>query len=193
VSDHPLFGMERLLEDLSSGSIARILEGGSGPGGVTVAGILTGTTKKFTRKGEPYVSGTLEDLQGAIDVIFFPTTYAAAAELLTEDAILCVTGRLDDGETPKLIATEVSAPDLSEVTGAPLELLLAPQQCTPEIVGRLKEVLVEHRGVVAVHLRLVTGNGARPTSLRLGDGFSVTRSAGLFAELKMLLGPDTVR
>jgi len=191
VSDHPLFGLERLLEELSSGSIARTLEqGGSGAGSVRVAGVLTGVTKKFTRKGEPYVSGTLEDLQGVIDVIFFPTTYAAAGDLLTEDAILCVTGRLDEGETPKLIATEVAAPDLSEVMGAPLELRLAPQQCTPEVVGRLKDVLSEHRGPVAVHLRLI-GSGA-PTSLRLDDAFRITRAPALFAELKMLLGPDAV-
>jgi DNA polymerase-3 subunit alpha len=190
VSDHPLLGLERLLDELSSGSIPRVLDGGS-QGTVTVAGILTGMAKKFTRKGEPYVAGTLEDLQGAIDVIFFPAVYAAAGELLVEDAILCVKGRLDEGETPKLIASEVSQPDVSEATGAPLELVLAPQQCTPEVVGRLKDVLSEHRGVVGVHLRLLSSTGT-PTRLRLDDEFAVARSPGLYAELKMLLGADAV-
>ncbi len=186
VSDHPLLGLERQLSELSTAALGSLPESGQ----VKVAGILTGIVKKFTRKGEPYVSGTLEDLQGAVDVIFFPATYAAAGELLAEDAILCVTGRLDSGETPKLVASEVFAPDLSDAMGAPVELSVAPQQCTPQIVERLKTVLSEHPGAVRVHLRLASPD--HPTTLRLDDRFAVTRTPGLYAELKMLLGPDAV-
>ncbi|HVM15601.1 MAG TPA: DNA polymerase III subunit alpha [Egibacteraceae bacterium] len=190
VSDHPLLGLERLIAELSSGSITALLErGAAGP--VRVAGILTGITKKFTRRGEPYVVGTLEDLQGSIEVIFFPQVYQAAQELLTEDTVLCVKGRWDDGDTPKVIATEVHAPDLSEATGAPLRLSVAPQQCTPEVVERLKDVLAGHPGVVQVHLHLMGGGGDGPT-LRLSDDLCVARSPGLYAELKMLLGSEAV-
>ena len=193
VSDHPLFGLERLLSDLSTTTIPRLLEAseaGRGAGAVKVAGILSGLTKKFTKKGEPYVVGTLEDLQGGIDVIFFPATYQQYGALLAEDAILCVSGRVDDGDPPKVIATEVVAPDLSDATGAPLTVTVAPQQCTTEVVARLKEILSEHPGVVPVHLRL-QGSG-EPTTLQLADDLCVTRSPGLYAELKMLLGPDAV-
>jgi len=193
VSDHPLLGLERLLSDLSTTTIPRLLEAsesGRAAGPVTIAGILSGLTKKFTKKGEPYVVGTIEDLQGGIDVIFFPATYQQYGELLVEDAILCVSGRVDDGDPPKVIASEVVAPDLSDATGAPLRLAVAPQQCTPEVVSRLKEILAEHPGVVPVHLRL-EGSGT-PTTLRLPDELSVSRSPGLYAELKMLLGPDAV-
>ncbi|MPZ86824.1 MAG: DNA polymerase III subunit alpha [Nitriliruptorales bacterium] len=196
VSDHPLFGLERALEELSSATITHTLEqahpGGGGAGHVTVAGILTNVTKKFTRKGEPYLTGTLEDLQSSIDVIFFPATYQVSSELLVEDAILCVTGRLDQGETPKLIVAAVEEPDLSEATGAPMELRLAPQQCTPDVVEQLKGILAGHRGAVGVHLRLAGARNGRATALRLGEEFSVTRSPSLYAELKMLLGADAV-
>jgi DNA polymerase III subunit alpha len=191
VSDHPLLGLERLLAELSDSSIAELLEGGETPGFVALAGILTGLQKKFTKKGEPYVVGTVEDLQGGIDVMFFPTAYQQYGELLVEDAILCVRGRLDNGDPPKIIAQEVTAPDLSDATGAPLLLTLAPQQCTPQVVDRLKAVLAEHPGVVPVHLCLRNGSG-RATTLRLDDGLCVSRSPGLYAELKMLLGPEAV-
>jgi DNA polymerase-3 subunit alpha len=191
VSDHPLFGLERLLADLSSSSIAQIQE--QPPAGmVAVAGILTGLQKKFTKRGEPYVTGAIEDLQGGIEVIFFPAVYAASSELLDEDAILCVKGRLDNGDTPKIIASEVTAPDVSDATGAPVVLEVAARQCTPEVVFRLKEILAEHPGVVPVHLRLRAGkNGGKV--LRLPDGLCVRRDSGLYAELKQLLGPDAVR
>jgi DNA polymerase-3 subunit alpha len=192
VSDHPLLGLERLLDELSSAPIARLLEQGAGPSGmVKLAGILTAIVKKYTRKGEPYVTGTLEDLHGAIEVIFFPAVYAAAGELLVEDAILCITGRLDVGDTPKLVASEAVAPDLSDATGAPLELVAAPQQVTPERVAALGAILGEHPGVVPVHLTLTTSTG-KATRLQL-PGHYVSRSPGLYAELKMLLGPDAVR
>ena len=159
---------------------------------MALAGIFTGKQKKFTKKGEPYVTGTLEDLEGGIEVMIFPAVYTVCAELLDEDAVLCIRGRLDNGDTPKLIATEVTAPDVSEATGAPVVLDVAPQQCTPEIVAELHRLLGDHRGVVPVHLRLRGRNG-RATTMKLPDHLCVTRSTGLYAELKRVLGPDAVR
>jgi DNA polymerase III subunit alpha len=193
VSDHPLFGLERLLAELSSSTIPDLVSNGAGGGRgfVTIAGILTGLQKKFTKTGQPYVVGTIEDLQGGIEVMFFPQTYQQFGELLVEDAVLCVSGRLDDGETPKVIASEVTAPDTAEATGAPLVLTLEPRQCTAEVVARLKSILGDHRGVVPVHLVLRNGTG-RQTKLRLDDALCVTRNPGLYGELKVLLGATAV-
>jgi len=190
VSDHPLLGLERLLTQISPRSIPQTLAAANG-GSLTLAGIFTGKTRKFTRKGEPYATGTLEDLEGGVEIICFPAVYNQSDELLAEDAVLCVKGRLDNGDTPKVIVSEVSAPDLSDATGAPLVLTLAPQQCTPEIVTPLKALLAEHRGVVAVHLRLCNAAG-RITTLRLDDGLCVSRTPDLYAELKGLLGATAV-
>jgi DNA polymerase-3 subunit alpha len=193
VSDHPLLGLEPLLERLSSTAIVRALESGaSGPGAMTLAGILTGLQKKYTRKGEPYVTATLEDLQGGIDVLFFPAVYGQYGGLLEEDAVLCVTGRLDAGDTPKLVAAEVSAPDLREADAAPLRLTIAPQQLTPTARERLRVILADHRGVVPVDVRLENGDGPRSRH-RLADDWRVTRAPGLYADLKALFGPSTVR
>ena len=189
VSDHPLLGLERALADLATGPIPQLLE--RGPGDVTIAGLLSGLQKKFTRKGEPYVVGQVEDLQGAVEVLFFPTAYAAAVDVLVEDAVLVVRGRLDDGDPPRVVATAVEQPDLSAVTGAPLVLTVAPQQCTDDVVDRLRELLTEHVGHIPVHLRLASLDGTS-TRLRLDERYSVTRSPGLYAELKALLGPGAV-
>ncbi|MDP9406116.1 MAG: DNA polymerase III subunit alpha, partial [Actinomycetota bacterium] len=152
VSDHPLLGLERLLEEVSTATIPQALTQAAG-GVVTLAGIFTGKRRKFTKKGEPYVTGTLEDLEGGVEIMVFPAVYQQAGALLEEDAVLCVRGRLDTGDPPKVIALEVTAPDLSEATGAPLRLTLAPRQCTATVVARLRAILGEHPGVVPVHLR----------------------------------------
>jgi DNA polymerase-3 subunit alpha len=192
VSDHPLLGLERLLSELSSVSIGDLLESGGGRDDVKVAGILTGLQKKFTRKGEPYVVGTLEDLRGSIDCIFFPSVYQAAVDLLTDDALLRVAGRLDNGDPPKIIALDVIAPDTADADGGPLVLQVAPQQCTDSVVGRLRTILADHPGPVPVHLQLGLSAQTNPTTLQLPADFSINRNPGLFAELSEILGPEAV-
>ncbi|MCW2882086.1 MAG: polymerase alpha subunit [Sphaerisporangium sp.] len=192
VSDHPLFGVEHILSGGADCSIAA-LQADERPDGqvVTVGGILTGLQRKVTKKGDTWVLTTLEDLEGAIEVMIFPSAYQLCATLLAEDAIVFVKGRLDKREdVAKIVAMEVSAPDLSMESGGPLVVSLALTRCTPPVIGRLKEVLTTHRGTTEVHLQL--HNGPKTTVMRLDDRLRVTPSPALMGDLKQLLGPACV-
>ena len=80
---------------------------------VTVGGILSGVQRKVTRQGNPWAAATLEDLEGAIEVLFFPATYQACMHLVVDDAIVLVRGRLDRREeVPKLVAMEVKPAEM---------------------------------------------------------------------------------
>jgi DNA polymerase III subunit alpha len=191
VSDHPLFGTERVLEQHTDVTCAGVREKKDGDA-VTVGGVLAGLTKKFTRKGDTYLVATLEDLSGSVEVVFWPATYRAAHEVLLEDAVLVVTGRLEiRDESIKLTANKVAKPDLSEALGAPVVVTFAPEQCTADAVRRLKDVLGSHAGVVPVHLRVRQPDGSSRT-YRLGDRLRVERRPGLFGEIKSNFGPDAV-
>ncbi len=191
VSDHPLFGTEKVLEGYTDATCASLRERDDGAM-VVIGGVLTGLTKKFTRKGDTYLVATLEDLTGQVEVVFWPGTYRAAHEVLDEDAVLVVTGRLEvRDEAVKMTANKVSVPDLSEALGAPVVVSFAAEQCTLDAVQRLKDVLGGHQGVVPVHLEVVAPDGARRI-YRLGDDLRVERRPGLFGELKAAFGPDAV-
>ena len=195
VTDHPLAGLERALEQMTSTSIASLLaeveERGGVRGEVTLAGVVAGVTKKFTKRGEPYVVVALEDLAGSIEVIAFPSVYTASGDLLVEDTVVCVTGRLDESDTPRMIASGVSVPDLSDAEGPPLRLRVAAQQCTDDVLSQVRDVLRSHPGAVPVQVHLHCDD--RPhTTLTLGPDLAVGREPGLFAELKSLLGPEAV-
>ena len=193
VSDHPLFGAERLLETYTKTQIGMLREKSDGDK-VTVAGVLTGLEKRFTKKGDTYLNGTVEDLTGAVPVVFWPTTYRAAHEVLNEDAVLVVTGRLEiQDEAVKMTADKVVAPDLSEVRGAPIVLSFDAAQCTQDSLESLGKVLSNHAGHVPVLLRLLGPDGEADSTFQLGDEFRVSRSTGLFGELKSHFGPDSVR
>jgi DNA polymerase-3 subunit alpha len=203
VSDHPLLGIGHILSASTDCSVAQLLSSatedtergarGTRPDGqvVTVGGILSGVQRKVTRDGKPWAAATLEDLEGAIEVLFFPATYAECATQITDDAIVVVKGRLDRrDEAPKLIAMEVSAPDLSDRGSGPFVVSMPVQRCVTPVVERLREVLSSHPGLAEVHLRLCSGR--RTTVVKLDDKLRVKPSPSLLADLKALLGPACV-
>jgi DNA polymerase-3 subunit alpha len=190
VSDHPLFGLEAQLRGLADGSIADLAGSENADGRVvTIAGLATQVARRITKGGKPYAQMAIEDLTGEIQVMVFPKVYEAVSPYCHTDAILVIKGRLDVSEdSPRLMAMEVSAPDLSVDRNAPFVITVAAQQCTPDTVDRLKSVLGAHPGPTEVHLQM--SSGTRTTVLRLDEGFRVSATSSLGADLKALLGPN---
>ncbi|MEK9736630.1 MAG: OB-fold nucleic acid binding domain-containing protein, partial [Candidatus Nanopelagicales bacterium] len=190
VSDHPLHGLEQVLATASDCSIAQLHQGERSEGStVTIGGLVTGVQRTTTTHGSVWAIVTLEDLDGAIDVMVFPQTYVAFGTLLAEDAVVLIKGRIDrpDEDAPRIVAMEVSQPDVSEVESGPVRLTVAAARCIPPVVERLKEILAVHPGTVEVHLHLMAAG--RTTVLRIDDRLRVAPAPALFADLKALLGP----
>ena len=88
---------------------------------MTVSGLITSVQRKITKRGDSWAMVTLEDLEGAIDVLLFPSAYQLASTLLTEDAIVTVKGRLSrPKDQPELHGQEVTLPDLSDGPSGPV-------------------------------------------------------------------------
>jgi DNA polymerase-3 subunit alpha len=186
VSDHPLFGVEHLIASAVDCPISAIQDREDGSN-VIVGGILSGVTRKMTKQGNAWALVQLEDLEGSVEVLFFPASYMLAAVHLVEDAVVLVRGRIDKREDiPKIIANEVIVPDLSIGPRGPVVVSIPTPRCTPPIVERFKEVLASHPGTTEVHLQLV--NGEKTTVVRLDDRLRVSATPALFADLKALLG-----
>lgn len=193
VSDHPLFGLEQVLSAAADTTITALNEEGAVSDGqiVTLAGILSGVQRRVTKQGRAWASATLEDLAGGVETLFFPNTYEVVGQYIAEDAIVVVKGRVDRrDDTPRIMAMDMSVPDVSTVGAAkPVTLTLPVTRCTPPMVEKLKEILVRHPGDAEVHVKLL--NGSRATLLRLGP-LRVGPTAALMADLKSVLGPANV-
>jgi DNA polymerase-3 subunit alpha len=191
VSDHPLMGLEHILSNGTDCTIGQLLVDEERPDGstVTISGLITSVQRKITKRGDAWAMLSLEDLEGAIDVLLFPSAYQLASTFLNEDAIVTIKGRLSRSkDQPELHGQEVSIPDLSDGPSGPVMITLPSTRCTPPVVEQLKDVLGTHPGVTEVHLRLMTKSST--TVLRLDDRLRVAPTPELFADLKALLGPS---
>ncbi len=190
VSDHPLQGLEHVLASAADCTIGHLLADEERADGatVTVCGLVTAVQRKVTKRGDAWAMVTVEDLEGAIDVLLFPSAYQLSSTLLTEDTVVTVKGRLSRSkEQPELHGQEVTAPDLARGGGGPIEVSMPVTRCTGPVVEQLKDILRTHPGVTEVRLRLLARGSTR--LLRLDDRLRVAPSPALFADLKQLLGP----
>jgi DNA polymerase-3 subunit alpha len=155
----------------------------------TVGGVITSLARKYTKKGELMATFCLEDLEAAIDVWVFPRTMVEYGALLEDDVIVAVKGRLDRREEPnKLVAMEVKRLDLvPSTTAEPVRIRLPLSTLTDTSVDGLKQLLLEHPGDAPVLLEL------GDKILRLSDQYRVDAGNGLLGEIRVLLGPASVR
>jgi DNA polymerase III subunit alpha len=190
VSDHPLLGLEHVLSNGTDCTIGQLMldEERAHGSTLTISGLVTSVQRKITKKGDAWATVTLEDLDGAIEVLLFPSAYQLASNHLVEDAILRIKGQLSrDKDQPELRAQEVSVPDISDGPSGPVAVNLPHTRVNPGTVDSLKDVLATHPGVteVILHVRMRD----RTIVLKVGDHHRVTPSPALFADLKQLLGP----
>lgn len=91
---------------------------------VTVGGIVSAVTRKFTKNGAQMAFITLEDLVGTIEVIVFPRQYDSSRHLIVEGKKLFIDGEanIEENAAGKVIANKIR-----EFSDVPSELWIAFQ------------------------------------------------------------------
>ncbi len=91
VSEHPLAAVRDQLKRKTDCTIIELERRRDGEI-VLVGGLVSSLKQLTTKKGEPMVFATVEDLTGSVEVVAFNSTYAQARDALVQDAILIVKG-----------------------------------------------------------------------------------------------------
>jgi DNA polymerase III subunit alpha len=190
VSEHPLAGVRDQLRRKTDCPLAELERRRDGEI-VTVGGIVGAVKQLTTKKGEPMVFLTLDDVGGSAEVVVFNSVYAAARELCEADRILVIKGRVDHkqaGET-KLLAMEVApfeaTPERKVVT-----LKVDPGRASAGVVRQLRDLIVRYPGSAPVYLELTGESGFR--RLEFGPGFRVAPDSDFYTEARDLLGEAAV-
>jgi DNA polymerase-3 subunit alpha len=191
VSDHPLSDWRELIESYSDMEIAQISPE-MDKAQVTLVGMIARLEKKYNKAGKPWAAFALEDFSGTVETLVFSNKYEKLAELLADDAIIIVKGRLDLRDNArKFLADEVRPLPRGSMKPDRLVLTLDAGRFTGEMVSRIKEILVEHAGDVPVQLKLCE-NGEEAHCVQLGELYSVDTAGDLTVRLKSLLGEASV-
>jgi DNA polymerase III subunit alpha len=203
LSEHPLTEVRDLLQARVDCSLSALA---SSPDGawVRVGGLVTERKRIRTKRGDPMVFATLDDLEGQVELLVFNAALASSESALEPDRVVLVRGRVDHkepGET-KLVVAEAEAfePGAEELrvartnaeTAEPTRLVLRVNAAdlAPTLVDQLKSVFANFPGNSEVLLEMETADGLR--RLRFGRDYRVSPSHGLRAELDTLLGPKAI-
>jgi DNA polymerase-3 subunit alpha len=172
---------------------------------VTVGGIITAAKKIRTKKGDPMMFATLDDLEGSVEVLIFAKVLEEYGDLGVDEIVL-VRGKIDHGDKgTALVATTVEPfePSREEVEAAreaaarapvgpqPLHVILDAAALPASVIDELKHVFGNHTGETEVVLDIHTSAG--PRTLRLGQGYRVAPTPSLRAELEHILGPAALQ
>ena len=199
ISGHPLMPYEREIKLLSTFSTADLIsEGMDGqmePAGardgqrVAIAGLVIERKNKVTRNNNMMAFVTLEDLYGAIECIVFPAIYEKSSNLIEEDSIVFVEGRLSisEVEDPKIIVEKLSP--IKKLNFEKIYLKLQ-RSTRPDILGDVKGILSKYPGETPVYVFFEKENKmvAADRSLWIKKG-----SSEAIEELQDLLGKDCVK
>jgi DNA polymerase-3 subunit alpha len=190
VSEHPLTPIRDQLRRKTDCTLSELERRRDGEV-VTVGGIVAALKQMTTKKGEPMVFAGLEDVTGSCEIVAFNSVYAQSRDLLLQDRVVIVRGRIDhkqQGET-KVIAMEVTAfeatPERKEVR-LKVDARVAPAGVVRELAALVKDF----PGEAPVYVDLVTSMGSR--LLELGPNYRVHPAPDFFAEVRHLLGEAAV-
>ncbi|WP_336214868.1 DNA polymerase III subunit alpha [Nonomuraea sp. LPB2021202275-12-8] len=195
VSDHPLAGAERLLARNRDITIADLLDSGrEDRADVTVSGLITRVDKRVNKAGNVWAIVTVEDMDAAIECLFFPKSYTLYADTLREDVVVAVRGQINNRDGAiSIFATDLALIDVSGVnseTGAPITLILREERITPHLLEELRHVLKLHEGKVPLHINLKQPTGK--TMVMEVPDFPVNAESSFAADVKALLGPEAI-
>ena len=199
LSDHPLKPVAGALRARVDCSIAE-LDAKQDGAWVTVGGLVVESKKIRTKKGEPMMFATLDDLDGSVEILVFNSAYAANADKIGDDKVLIVRGRVDhkeQGET-KLVVQEVEVfepshdeveqakADAASFASAPRKRITisVPGGVAASFLEELKDVVHHNPGDHELMLHV----GER--RLLLGPDFRVSATNQCRAELAALMGVE---
>ncbi|MDR3264279.1 MAG: DNA polymerase III subunit alpha [Clostridiales bacterium] len=109
---------------------------------VTAGGVLTNFSRKMTKNGKMMAYGRLEDLYGAIEVVFFPSQYEKYKYSLVNDSVIKVAGniRISQEESPKIIINDIIVWSNS---AAAVDTPLAPEKPVKSNVQKILYIKIE--------------------------------------------------
>lgn len=159
---------------------------------VTMGGIIVSVKQKTTKTNKVMAFMELEDLYGTLEIIVFPKIFERYKDLLVQETIVLVEGRISqkEEEAAKIICDTVRP--LKKYAGGKLYIRINTD-LQPEIIDRLKAVLAEYKGVQPVILvNEANIDNGKSRIMKADSSIWVDINDKLLKDLKEVAGTDCV-
>lgn len=195
LTGHPLARFSKEMEilatmNLSEESLQKLAA--NGKSSVRLAGMVANTRRKTTKSGETMLRFRLEDLEGEMECIVFPRSYASGVgKHLSSNQMVVVSGRMNRSSEPLELIVEEVLPfkEARKHLIRLLEIHLNSVGLEKETLERLKDILGKHPGKCHTEFHLTTpAHGKAIISTRR----QVELTDEFIATLERLLGPNTL-
>lgn len=160
---------------------------------VTIGGTISRIKGTMTKKGQPMGYVTIEDYDGEVETVVFPSVWETVRPILAEDAAVATRGRVQANERDvRVLAEEIipldklraSAPSPAGV----LHLYIDAAHDSNEVSQRLAGLFQKHHGKTPVIMHMMrTGQ-----EIHAAPKFYVNYSSEAERDFRMLLGERAV-
>ena len=164
VTSNPLSHHAEEINAYSTQNSSQLAEA-NGEKQIVIGGMITkmryNLTKTGRNAGSKMAVFTLQDLQGQVEVVMFPDVLSEYGDILVEDAVVFVKGKLDyRRERPNILAAElIRLEDVREKLAAKVKIGLDAKGVTKERVAQIKSICEHHKGRSPVYVAVRTDKG----------------------------------
>ena len=156
-------------------------------------GVVQAVKLKNNKTGKRYATFSLEDLQGAVEVIAWPETYQRVEAAINSDEPVVARGKLDiDDERAQILLDELKPLSVVMVDSVREVHIRTPRTGFDEgSLANLKALFGRYGGGCPIYLHLELDT-AREAIFLLGNDFRVAPTEGFVGEVERMLAPGAV-
>ncbi len=196
ISGHPLFEYKESFSRITPlESLANVEDKSA----VVIGGIITRVKTIFTKRDQQMCFIDLEDIGDSTEVIVFPKVMEKYREVIAEDKIVKVTGRLDKKEDQiKIIANEIKElekgkkinKDQNELIrdgGEKVVFTARKEDLNENFINKFYDILKKHPGFDEIEFKVTGGNGKDVERVyKLSSNFRINFNKSLKEDLRQI-------
>ncbi|MBE5843934.1 MAG: DNA polymerase III subunit alpha [Butyrivibrio sp.] len=159
---------------------------------VTIGGIISDKTTKYTKNDQLMAFLTIEDLLGSVEVIVFPKTYEANAGRLNQDEKVFIQGRVsaEEDKDGKLIASKITKFDeVPRTVWIQFGSMADYEKTGPLLEGKLRQLKKEGKASDAISVYIKETRQVK----KLPPAFNIHADDDTLRELCDEFGKDNVK
>ncbi len=192
LSSHPLSAYKEKIDQLSTASSIELSELPEGDD-VVIGGMIAGVTQSTTKRGDPMVKITLEDMNGSVECVAFGKDIKTYQSLLNIEEVVFVKGQIGfQNSAPSIRIKEIVRVNdaLRRLTKC-VTLQLDTNQYNETKLAQLRESIRKHSGTCPLFFEIMLPNQEH-VYIKSSSQYSVTVTDTFLSNIRELFGRESL-